>query len=256
MPVTAALRRLRRAAPLVPAALLLATAPALADDPPADPAPAPAADPAPAPAPDPGAAPSIALTAPAPGATLGIGVATTLSAVVPADVHIRVVSLHLDQGPPLCVFTRSHDAYACPFTPPAALTGHHVLLGRVETTDGRLATVTVPVLVGRLLPTAVGARTQRQHLHGHGWRLTTRGSVAVPAGLSAAACQGSATITVLAGRRTVVDRSVPVTADCSFSSRVAFAAPRSTHAVRVKVTYGGAPLLAPRSAPVQTIRLG
>ena len=72
---------------------------------------------------------------------------------------------------------------------------------------------------------------------------TTRGSVAVPAGLSAAACQGSATITVLAGRRTVVDRSVPVGADCSFSSRVAFAAPRSTRAVRVKVTYGGAPLL-------------
>ena len=240
-----AFRRLRRAALLAPAALLLAAVPAHADGEPEPPPPPP----------EPAPAPSVLLTAPAANAALGAGVATTLNAVVPADVPIKVVSLHVDNGPPLCVFTRVHDNYACPWTPPATGTGHHTVLARVESADGRLATATAPIVVGRLLPAAVAARTQRRHVRGGGWRLMTTGTVAVPAGLTAAACEGSATITVLAGARTVVDRSVPLGADCSFSSRVTFAASRRTRAVRVKVAYGGAPLLAPRSAPVQTVKL-
>jgi hypothetical protein len=237
----AALRRLRRAALLLPALLLLpATAPALADDP---------EPPATA------AAPSIALTAPAANATLGAGVATTLTAVVPADMAVKAVSLHLDEGPPLCVFTRVHDVYACPWTPPATGMGPHTVLARVETTDGRLAMATAPIVIGRLLPASVGARTSRRHLRSGGWRLMTTGTVAVPPGLTPAACQGRATITVVARSRTVVDRSVPVGADCTFSSRVAFAAPRKARAVLVKVSFTGAPLLAPRSAPVQSVTL-
>jgi hypothetical protein len=236
----AALRRLRRAAPLVPLVLLAAAGPAAADDP--EPPPPPAA-------------PSIALTAPAPNATLGAGAATTLTAVVPADVPVKAVSLHLDQGPPLCVFTRVHEVYACPWTPPATGMGPHTVLARVETTDGQLAMATVPVVIGRLLPAAVGARTSRRHLRSGGWRLTTTGTVAVPPGLPAEACQGHATITIVARSRTVVDRSVPVGADCTFASRVAFAAPRKARAVLVKVSFTGAPLLAPRSAPVQSVAL-
>jgi hypothetical protein len=233
---------LRRAALLSVSALALA-APAQAQDP------VPEPDPAPAPA------PSIQLAAPAAGAQLGAGVAVTLTATVPADVPVKVVSLHVDNGPPLCVFTRVHDAYSCPWTPPATGTGHHTLLARVETTDGRLALATTPIQIVRLLPAAVGARTARRHLRGGGWRLTTRGTVAVPTGLTAAACQGTATITILAGGRTVVDRAARIAPDCTFSSHVSFAAPRKARAVRVKVAYGGAPLLAPRSAPVQTVRL-
>jgi hypothetical protein len=236
----AALRRLRRAALLVPAVLLVGAAPAQAD----------AQD-----APPPAAAPSIALSAPAPNATLGAGVATTLTAVVPAGVAVKAVSLHLDQGPPLCVFTRVHDVYACPWTPPVTGIGPHTVLARVETTDGQLAMATAPIAIGRLLPASVGARTSRRHLRSGGWRLTTTGTVAVPPGMPPAACQGSATITIVARSRTVVDRSVSVGADCTFSSRVAFAAPRKARAVLVKVSFTGAPLLAPRSAPVQSVAL-
>jgi hypothetical protein len=233
---------LRRAVLLSTAALALA-------------APAQAQDPAPGPEPAPVAAPSIQLIAPTPAAQLGAGVPVSLAATVPADVPVKVVSLHVDNGPPLCVFTRVHDVYSCPWTPPATGTGHHTILARVETTDGRLALATVPMQIVRLLPTAVGARTARKHLRGGGWRLTTRGTVAVPQGLTTAACQGTATITILAGARTVVDRSARIAPDCTFTSHVSFAAPRKARAVRVKVAYGGAPLLAPRSAPVQTVRL-
>jgi hypothetical protein len=242
----AALRLLRRAALLAPAVLLLACTSAMADG---EPEPPPAEEPVPAPA------PSIALTTPRAGGQLGAGVATTLNAVVPADVPIKAVSFHIDNGPPLCVFTRVHDSYACPWTPSATATGPHTVLARVESADGRLATATAPITIGRLLPMRVGARTLRRHLHSGGWRLTTTGTVAVPAGLTADACQGVATITVLAGVRTIVDRSAKLRPDCTFSSRVAFAAPRKARKVRVKVSFGGAPLLAPRSAPVQTITL-
>ena len=222
------LRRLCGAVPLMSAVLLLvAAAPVRADE----------------------GDPTVLLTAPTADAALSAGVATTLNAVVPADVPVRVVSLHLDNGPPICVFIQVHDNYACPWTPPATLVGPHTVLARVETTDGRLALASAPVLVGRALPTAVGSRTLRRHLRGGGWRLSTTGTVAVPAGLTAAACQGRATITVLAGRRTLVDRTVDVRPDCTF------AAPRRTRAVRVRVEYSGAPLLAPRAARSQTVRL-
>jgi hypothetical protein len=46
-----------------------------------------------------------------------------------------------------------------------------------------------------------------------------------------------------------------VAADCRFASAVTFSAPRGARALQVKVAFGGAQLLAPRSAPVQTLAL-
>lgn len=224
---------LRRLTPAVLAASALSAAPAAAQD---------AVPP-----------PTIAITAPAPGATIGAGVATELTAMVPGD--FKVISVHLDGGPPLCVFTRPHDAYACPWTPQAADVGPHTVAARVETPDGRVATATSPLVVGRLLPAAVGAHTSRRRVPSGGWRLTTTGAITVPTGLTAAACSGSATVTVVARGRTVIDRSVPVAADCRFASAVTFSAPRAARALQVKVAFGGAQLLAPRSAPVQTLAL-
>jgi hypothetical protein len=232
-----ALRRLAGAALVVPAIMLAGAAPAAADG---------EADPA-------AAAPTIALTAPAAGGTIGAGVATALTAVTPGA--IAVLSVHVDGGPPLCVFTQVHAAYACPWTPQAKDVGAHVVQARVQTADGQVAITSMPLVVGRLLPAAVGATTSRRPLTNGGWRLSTTGSVGVPQGLTAAACAGRATVTVLAGTHTVVDRSVPVAADCRFASRVTIAAPRATRALRVKVSYGGAQLLAPRAAPAQTLRL-
>jgi hypothetical protein len=209
---------------------------------------------APAAAQDAVAPPTIALTAPAPGATIGAGVMSELTAVVPGD--FKVISVHLDGGPPLCVFTRPHESYACPWTPQAADVGPHTVAARVETADGQVATAGAPLVVGRLLPAAIGAHTSRRRVRSGGWRLTTTGAVSVPAGLTPAACAGTATVTVLSRGRTVIDRSVPVAADCRFASAVTFSAPRGAHALQVKVAFGGAQLLAPRSAPVQTLRLG
>jgi hypothetical protein len=155
----------------------------------------------------------------------------------------------------LCVFTQVHDAYACPWTPQAKDVGAHVVQARVQAADGQVAITSIPLVVGRLLPAAVGATTSGRQLNNGGWRLSTNGSVGVPQGLTAAACAGRATVTVLSGTHTVVDRSVPVAADCRFASRVTIAAPHATRALRVTVSYGGAQLLAPRAAPAQTLRL-
>jgi alpha-beta hydrolase superfamily lysophospholipase len=208
---------------------------------------------APAAAQDPAPPASVALTAPAAGATIGAGVATALTAAASGDV--KVVSVHLDGGAPVCVFLRPRDTYPCPWTPQASDIGPHTVDVRVETTDGQVAMASTPLTVGRSMPAAIAARTERRHLKGRGWRLRTSGNVAVPAGLTPAACSGVATVTVLARGRTVVDRSVAVAADCRFSSAVSFSAPRGARSLRVKVAFGGDPLLAPRSAPVQTIRL-
>jgi hypothetical protein len=247
MPVSAARQRALRAALLIAVALLACAAPppALADgepDPPAVLAPAPVSAPP----------PTVVLSRPTAGANLGVGVATTLLAYAAGDVNL--LSLHVD-GVPVCVFTRVHDGYACPWTPLVKDLGAHTVEARAQGADGQIAAASAPVVVTRLLPAAIGARTQRKRLRSGGWRLTTTGTVAVPAGLTAAACGGIATVTVLSGRHTLVDRSVPVATDCRFSSLVSLAAPRGAKALKVKVAYGGARMLAPRSAPVQTLSL-
>jgi hypothetical protein len=231
----------------VPAAVLRAALAAATTLLVALPAAAGAQEPAPAPP------PSVALTGPTPGATIGAGVATPLTAT--ESGAFKVISFHLDGGAPICIFTRAHDTYVCPWTPDAAAIGPHTITARVEAPDGQVATASLPLTVGRLLPQAVGARTTRRHVHGGGWRLTTTGRVTVPAGMPATACGGSATVTVVSHGRTVVDRTVAVEPDCRFSSRVTFAAPRSARKLQVRVAFGGARLLAPRSAPVQTLRL-
>jgi len=258
VPPSASIRRLLAATAVALAVPALAAGPAVADDgadgPISDPAPAPVADPAPVgdPAPAP-APPAVTLLAPVARAVLGAGAPATLTAVASGDV--RMVSFHLDGGPPICVFTHVHDSYECPFTPPVSLIGVHTLQARVQSSDGQVALAEQPVTVGRLLPDAVGARTIRRKLQGGAWRLTTTGSIRVPQGLTIAACSGRATVTVLSGSRTMVDRSVPIDGRCGFSSHVTLAVPRSARNLRIKVSYDGAQLLAPRSAPAQTLHL-
>jgi hypothetical protein len=201
----------------------------------------------------PAAAPTIALVAPVAGGTLGAGVVTQLTATETGD--FKVLSIHVD-GTPICIFTHVHDSYACPWTPQAADIGGHKITAHVETADGQVAEASAPVTVGRLLPTAVGARVSRHRLHGGAWRLKTTGTIALPAGLTTDACtEGSAVVRVLAHGRVVVDRSVAVDKDCRFSSSVSFDAPHGARRLQVRVAFAGAQLLAPRAAPVQTVRL-
>jgi hypothetical protein len=233
--------------------LAIAAAPAAADDvvplPDVPPSEAPrSAAPLPE-APPPPPAPVITLTSPYDGAAFGAGGSVPLAA--DAAGAISVVSFHVD-GRLKCVDARA--PYGCGWSPTAADLGPHVIEARVTDVTGQTASDTARITVGRLIPPSVGATTVRKKLGG-GWRLTTTGSVAVPAGLSAAACAGTATVTVLQGSHTIVDRSVPVGSDCRFSSQVRFSARRATSALRVKVAYEGAQLLAPRSAPTQTLRL-
>jgi hypothetical protein len=226
---------LRAALPAAAALLLLCAAPAAADLEPLPDAPPP---------------PVITLTSPAPGAAFGAGAPVPLAA--DAAGAIKVVSFHVD-GVLKCVDLRA--PYGCPWTPAVTELGKHVVEARVTDVTGQTASATAEVTVGRLIPPSVGATTVRKKLGARSWRLTTTGSVAVPAGLTAAACAGTASVTVLAGARTLVDRSVAVGSDCRFAAQVRFRASKATRSLRVKVSYGGAQLLAPRSAPTQTLRL-
>ena len=225
-------RPVHRAVLLAGAALLLPAAPAVADDVPVDPA------------------PSIALSSPVAGGQYGAGAGVPLTA--DAAGAISVVSFHID-GVLRCVDLRA--PYGCTWSPTAADIGRHVVEARVTDVTGQTASSSAEVTVGRLIPPAVRAATARKRVGKRGWRLTTTGSVAVPAGLSASACSGVANVTIIDGRHTVVDRSVGVTPRCTFASKVSFRAPKGARSVRVKVAYAGAQLLAPRSAPTQTVSL-
>ena len=154
-------------------------------------------------------------------------------------------------GVPVCYLVAHLQ---CSWTPAIADIGEHVVAAGVTDTAGRTAVATATIRVARLAPAQVRARVIRKRLGRGGWRLRTRGAIAVPAGLTAAACGGTATVTVLRGSRTLVDRSVRVGKGCGFSSKVSLRAPKGVQA-GVKVVFEGAALLAPRSAPVQTVRL-
>jgi len=217
------------AVPAVAAALLLPAGAARAQDPvPADPA--------------------IAITAPAAGTVVGAGVPLTMVAQTTgavASVYIAV------DGVPTCVLTWY---FSCFWKPGAADVGEHVIAAQVSDKSGRTADATTTFRVERLAP-RVRAKVQRKRLGGRAWRLRTKGSIALPAGLTPEACGGRATVTVRRGARTLVDRTVAVGRTCAFRSRVSLRMPRRTKRVKVKIRFEGSPLLAPSAARARTVRL-
>jgi hypothetical protein len=223
---------LRRAVvPAVGVALLFPAAGARADDV--------------APPPD----PVVTITAPAPGAVLGAGVPATLAAEESDGISVLAFQVG---DIPVCAL--QHLRY-CTWTPEAKDIGDHMLLAGVTDAFGRTASAAVPVRVERLAPPNVGTKVKRKRLGRHSWRLRTKGTVALPAGLTAAACGGRATVTVLSGKQTLVDRTVPVSKACGFASDISLRAPNRVHRLTLRVAFEGAPLLAPRGAGDQTVRL-
>lgn len=218
------------AVPAVAAALLLPAGAARAQDPvPADPA--------------------ITIVAPAAGTVVGVGVPLTMTAQPTGDVASVYVAV---DGIPTCLLSWY---FSCFWKPGPADVGEHVIAAQVTDKSGRTADATTTFRVERLAPAKVRAKVQRKRRGKRAWRLTTKGALALPAGLTREACGGRATVTVLRGARTLVDRTTAVGRTCTFRSRVSLLVPRRTKRVRVKVVYEGGSLLAPRAAPVQTIRL-
>ncbi|MBI5104962.1 MAG: Ig-like domain-containing protein [Solirubrobacterales bacterium] len=194
---------------------------------------------------------AVTLSAPVDGADLGAGVPTTIEA--DSGGLLDFIAIQVD-GAPKCVLTLRPAR--CAWTPTQADIGDHTITALSLLRDGAvLSTATARVTVGRLIPPAVSAATVRKRYGRTGRRLTTTGRVELPAGLTASACGGRVTVTVRHGRRTIVDRSVPVGADCAFSSVATFRPPKRASSVRVAVAFAGAPLLAPRAATTQTVRL-
>ena len=192
--------------------------------------------------------PAIAITAPAAGTVVGAGVPLTLVAQPTGDVASVYVAV---DGIPTCVLTWY---FSCFWKPGATDVGEHVIAAQLTDKSGRTAETTTSFRVERLAP-RVRASTKRKRLGGRAWRLTTRGSLALPKGLTREACGGRATVTVLRGSRTLVDRTVPVGRTCAYRSRVSLLMPRRTKRVKVKVRFDGTPLLAPSPAPARTVRL-
>jgi hypothetical protein len=193
--------------------------------------------------------PTVAVTAPASGAALGAGVPATLAANVSDGT--KVLTFQVD-GIPVCVLTLVHY---CTWTPGAADVGDRVIEARVTDAQNRAAAATTPVRVDRLAP-KVTARVKRRSIGRRSWRLTTKGSVRPPTGLGPAACAGGRTkVTVRAGKRTLVDRTVRASADCRFVSRISLLVPRAARKLRVTAAFEGTALVARRSAPARTVRL-
>jgi hypothetical protein len=91
-----------------------------------------------------------------------------------------------------------------------------------------------------------------------GHRFTTTGRLTLPAGVAPAqGCRGTVTVQIKAGRKTVSTRRVRLRSNCNYRSRVTFRIrqrlrPRT---LRRTVRFGGNAVMAPRSAPRQTLRI-
>jgi hypothetical protein len=206
-----------------------------------------AQDPAPA---DPGPDPTVSFVTPLPGGKLGAGVPAMLEATT--SEGISYLAFQVD-GVPVCVL--QHIKW-CRWTPGAGDLGPHKIQATVGDAAGRTATMDADVVVARLTARRVTAKVARKRVGRRAWRLATKGTVALPLGLTPAVCAGGrATIAVRDGRRTLVDRTVPLSARCGFASTVSLRVPRSARRLKVAARFEGTPLLGPRDSATRTVRL-
>jgi Fibronectin type III domain len=109
----------------------------------------------------------------------------------------------------------------------------------------------------RVVP-GVTARTTPSRDRKRRLRFTVRGRVIPPKGVNASrACRGQVTVRFRDGRRTVVLRQVKLSRNCRYRARVNLSAKRRLHSrLRVTVHFLGSPLLKPRWARSQIVRIG
>ena len=83
------------------------------------------------------------------------------------------------------------------------------------------------VSVPRFKATSLSAATSPKRDRSAPYRFTTRGKLALPAGVTATAgCTGTVVVSFRAGKKTVSSRRVALNKDCTYRSKVTFRLPR------------------------------
>jgi hypothetical protein len=150
--------------------------------------------------------------------------------------------------------------YSIRYQPKAQDVGRDTLVAMAIDTANQAGTDIRRVTVARFTPSGVSLRVTPARDRSAPYRFRSVGSVALPAGVTAAeACgDGIVSVQVKRGTRTISTRRVTLKRDCTYSSTVSFADRRRLGTGRLKFTarFLGNEVLGVRTAPSRTARAG
>jgi hypothetical protein len=165
-------------------------------------------------------APTVSFTAPGPGAVLPAG-RSTLTATATDDRGVAAV-LFIDDERIVC--TDNTAPYTCDYSPRGEDVGRNTLIVVAVDTAQQTATQSRSVIVGRFAPKGFTGTITPSRDAKAPFRFRTSGRLLLPAGVTAAqACRdGSVSVQVKAGAKTISTRRVEIKRDCSFVTTVTF----------------------------------
>ena len=179
------------------------------------------------------APPAVTFDAPAAAAALSTTAANVITATATDDRGVKHVAFSTGERT-LCVDATA--PYSCAYTPTSADVGRDTLVVTAVDTAGQTATAVRVVGVPRFRATALTAATSPKRDRRAPYTFTTRGKLALPAGVAAAAgCSGTVDISFKAGRKTVSSRRVALRPDCTYRSKLTFRLPRRLKPRRLNV---------------------
>lgn len=157
------------------------------------------------------------------------------------------------------ICTDTAAPYACVLRLRPADIGDATLTAVVRDTAGQTATATRAIVVGRLSARSLAASVSPGRDSRAPYRFVTRGRVRPPAGVPAAqACRrGRVSVTFRTGSRTLSTRRASLDG-CAFQVTTTFrdgSRFAGSRSLRVSVRFGGTAVLAPRVAPVRSVRV-
>jgi hypothetical protein len=165
--------------------------------------------------------PTIALTSPAPNATLQTRTATPLTANVTDDKGIAQV-VYVANGRIVCTATAA--PYSCTYQPTGADVGRTQITAIAIDTTQQTATDLRAVNVGVFAPRGVTVALSPSRDLERPYRFRASGRVLLPASVTAAqgCTDGVVSVQVKAGAKTISNRRVEIKRNCTWSSTVAF----------------------------------
>jgi hypothetical protein len=199
-------------------------------------------------------APTVAITAPAASAVLSTTAPNTITADASDDRGIAQVVFSTGERI-LCTDTTA--PYTCDYRPTSADVGRDTLVVIAVDTAGQTASAVRVVNVPRFKAISLSATTTPKRDRRAPFTFTTRGKLALPAGvLPAAGCKGTVDVSFKAGKKTVSSRRVALKSDCTYSSKVTFRLPRRLNptTLSVVVVYGGNEVVEGIQAKRHTVR--
>ena len=179
------------------------------------------------------APPTIAIGAPAAAAVLSTTAANLITATASDDRGVKHVVFSTGERT-LCTDTTA--PYECAYKPTSADVGRDTLVVTAVDTAGQTASAVRVVSVPRFKALSLSASTTPKRDRRAPYTFTTKGKLALPAGVAATAgCDGTIDISFKAGKKTVSSRRVALRRDCTYRSKVTFRLPRRLNPKRLNV---------------------